>query len=188
MTTEQPASVLALMETFAQVYTLQGGNLFLEPWERDLTGMGPRGNPHIITATRALREVAGWWMFLLLTPWCLVRILIPPADHQQLDSWREAGSGIKDLALGQPVTLVIDGSERKAHLEFHEALGVHFIEPLVLNMTGYRGNDEVFAAHERVIATRDGILARTGRSCTRQTEISRRELFSPFRKLAGGAG
>ncbi len=177
------SSIEPLMNAFAKFYSETGSGLRLEPWERDLEGMGFGANPSLSTCTRAFREVDGWKMFLLLTPWRLVRILIPPPDHEEMAQWLEQANPSSASALGLLVRLNVQGSPRKVHIQFDERLGLHFMEPLVMNMSGYCNNEELFAAHERVIVTRDSIMKKTGRSCTTQTEISRRELFSPLMKL-----
>lgn len=173
----------ALMGEFVKLYDTTGDLSPGESWERELVGLGFGGNLNLTTQARAYREVDGWKFFLLLTPWRLARILIPPQGHEGLPGWLALADPRQCSALGPLVTVQINQSLRKAHVQFHPLLGLHLLEPLVLNMVGYRDNDAVFTAHDRVIETRDRIMAQTGRSCSTQSEISRRELFAPFRKI-----
>lgn len=173
----------SLMDAFASCYA---GMVECQPvasWEQDLIGAGTGGNVNLSTCTRAFREVDGWRMFLLLSPYRLVRILVPPQDHADRANWLRLVRDDASSGLGPLVTIAVNLGPRKAHVQFHDQLGLHFLEPLVLNVAGFTSNEEVFSAHEKIIETRDAIMARTGRVCSTQTEISRRELFSPFARI-----
>ncbi|MBF0419773.1 MAG: hypothetical protein HQL78_06360 [Magnetococcales bacterium] len=173
----------SLMDAFASYYAGVIECQPVESWELDLVGVGSGGNGNLSPCTRAFREVDGWRMFLLLSPYRLVRILVPPQDHADTAEWLRLVRGHGASGLGPLVSIVVNQGQRKAHVQFHDHLGLHFLEPLVLNVAGFINNDAVFLAHEKIIETRDAIMARTGRVCSTQTEISRRELFSPFARI-----
>ena len=140
----------------------------------------PAVNPALGIEIRAFRRTGEWRIFLLLTPWMLARVLVPDCDPgiEIPSSWRAETRRKEEFRLlGPTVSLDLLGQQQSAHLGHHPQLGHYLLQPLAMNMEGYRSADEVFAAWNRVIRTRDENMAKTQRDCPWQKEVSRREFF-----------
>jgi hypothetical protein len=137
-------------------------------------------NPALPVETRALRRVDGWQLLLLLTPWMFARLLLPDAPPAAIP----AGWSAREREQAEPVVLGpllevdVAGAPQKAHLNYHPQLGHYLIQPLVLALDEYRSAEEVYAAWNRVIQTRDENMRRMQRECPMQQEVSRREFFT----------
>lgn len=138
-------------------------------------------NHDLPVEVRALRQSDGWQVMLLLTPWMLARVFLP---ERQPDITVPEGWGAAERAaapytvIGPPVTFSLLGAEHKAHLNYHPDLGHFLIQPLVQSMDKYASADEVFAAWDEVIRTRDRVMAEQKRECGWQKEVSRREFLA----------
>lgn len=138
-------------------------------------------NARLTLEISAHRQLEDWHLLLALTPWMLTRLLIPqnrPAwslpEGWNAQSRRQASYQV----IGPLCELDIAGNHQRAHLNYDPELGHYLMQPLILNMTPFNGNDTVFAAWNQVIRTRDAEMERTRRDCPWQREISRRELFT----------
>jgi hypothetical protein len=135
---------------------------------------------------RALRRVEEWRVFLLLTPWMLVRMFLPRHDPGIAlpDGWTsEERSDRHYVVIGPTLDVVLASGRQQAHLNHDPELGHHLVQPLVLTMEQYPDAESVFAAWNDVIATRDRVMAEQQRDCPWQKEVSRREWFS---QMLGG--
>jgi len=129
---------------------------------------------------RARRQLEGWNLLLLLTPWMLARLLTPRADPGiALPAGWDAGSrrGEAPLVLGPEVGFELMGQSHKAHLNYHAGLGHYLLQPLILNMSNFQSADEVFAAWNGVIRRRDANMEQRRVECPWQKEVSRREFM-----------
>ena len=135
--------------------------------------------------TRALRRESEWRLFLLLTPWMLTRVLVPGSapdvDFPPETSLAECEAR-DPVVLGPTLTFRLGNSPQKAHLSYHPLLGHYLLQPLVLAMESYRSADEVYAAWNDVIRTRNANMQRLARSCAWQEEVSRREFLQGLRR------
>lgn len=141
----------------------------------------PMLSPALGIQVRASRQIEGWRVLLLLTPWMLARLLLPGTRPEIAipDDWTAAVRRTADyLILGPSVGFELLGQPQRAHLSYHEALGHYLLQPLCLDMSPYRDAEAVFAAWSQVIETRDANLERAQRDCPLQREVSRRELFT----------
>jgi hypothetical protein len=137
-------------------------------------------NPALPVETRALRRVGDWHLLLLLTPWMFARLLLPAAKPAPIPAgWRAPEREHADpVVLGPLLEVSVAGTPQKAHLNYHPQLGHYLIQPLVLAMEEFHSAEEVYAAWNRVIQTRDENMRRMQRECPMQQEVSRREFFS----------
>lgn len=136
----------------------------------------------------ALRQVEDWRVFLLLTPWMMSRLFLPlrPPRISLPSGWTAVSRrGQPYVVIGPAVRLTLRTGEQSAHLNHDAVLGHYLIQPLVQAMDGYDSADQVFAAWNEVIATRDRVMVEQQRSCPWQAEVSRREWFS---RVLGGNG
>ena len=141
----------------------------------------PMINPRLPIEIRAFRRVEQWRVFLLLTPWMLVRVFVPEGDPgvEIPQGWSAAErENAPYMLLGPALELTILGSEQKAHLAFHHQLGHYLIQPLVLSMQRYDSAEAVFDAWRQVIQTRNENMKRYSRRNKWQEEVSRREFFA----------
>jgi hypothetical protein len=141
-------------------------------------------NHDLPVEVRALRQSDGWQVMLLLTPWMLARVFLPARlPGIAIPGWRAAErASAPYTVIGPPVTFSLLGAEHKAHLNYHPDLGHFLIQPLVQSMDNYASADEVFAAWDEVIRTRDRVMEEQKRECGWQKEVSRREFLG---RLAG---
>lgn len=110
----------------------------------------------------------------------LARVLVPERDPgiEIPSSWRAEMRRNEEFQLLGPTVLVdLLGQQQPAHLGYHPRLGHYLLQPLAMNMEEYRSADEVFAAWNQVIRTRDENMAKMQRDCPWQKELSRREFF-----------
>lgn len=130
---------------------------------------------------RALRQLEGWWVFLLLTPWMMSRLFLPQRRPQLLlpSAWTAAERRQQPyVVIGPVLELPLPTGTQRAHLNYDDTLGHYLIQPLVQAMDAYACADEVFMAWNDVIATRDRVMVEQQRDCPWQKEVSRREWFS----------
>lgn len=145
----------------------------------------PMLNPALPIQQRAFRQIEGWRVLLLLTPWMLVRLLFPESPPF---ASVPAGWGAADRregpyrVLGPRLSFQLLGQPQQGHLNYHPRLGHYLLQPICLNMQPYRDAAAVFEAWSEVIRTRDENLAKAQRDCPLQEEISRRELFARFKR------
>ncbi len=140
----------------------------------------PAVNPALGVEIRAFRHTGEWRIFLLLTPWMLTRILVPDRDPGVVipPAWQAGARREEEFQLlGPTVSVDLLGQRQSAHLGYHPQLGHYLLQPLAMNMEEYRSADEVFAAWNEVIRTRDENMAKMQRDCPWQKEVSRREFF-----------
>ena len=133
---------------------------------------------------RAFRQIEGWRVLLLLTPWMLVRLLFPetPPVPSLPEGWRAAERGDADYqVLGPRLDFRLLGQPQQAHLNYHPRFGHYLLQPICLNLEPYSDAEAVFEAWNAVIRTRDENLAKARRDCPLQEEVSRRELFTRFK-------
>lgn len=130
---------------------------------------------------RAPRVSEGWHVMLLLTPWMLARVFFPERSPG-LSIPRGWGAAEREaapfLVIGPPLPFTVLGSEQKGHLNFLPELGHFLLQPLVLAMDDFGCADEVFAAWDDVIRTRDRAMEINRRECGWQREVSRREFMA----------
>ena len=160
--------------------------IYMDSYRRHFAD-GLNVNPRLPVETRALRRIGPWRLFLLLTPWMLARLLFhdgtAPIDVPA--EWSAATRGASDdVGIGPAVSFTLMESAQKAHLNHHPLLGHYALQPLVLAMERYTDADEVFAAWDTVIRTRDENMKRMNKHCPMQKEISRREFLSGGRRRA----
>ncbi|MFA7096430.1 MAG: [NiFe]-hydrogenase assembly chaperone HybE [Gammaproteobacteria bacterium] len=130
---------------------------------------------------RAVRQVEGWALGLLLTPWMLARLLVTNQVPEIVlpDGWSAAERlGADPVVIGPAVRLSLLQTELKAHLNFAPRLGHYLLQPLIQRMQDFACADEVFGAWKEVIARRDRFMAERNADCVLQREISRREFFA----------
>ena len=162
-------------EPFLAAVTELHRELFQRHFRQD-----PAVNPALGIEIRAFRRTGEWRIFLLLTPWMLARILVPDRDPGVAipPAWQaETRRGMEFQLLGPTVSVNLLGQQQSAHLGHHPQLGHYLLQPLAMNMEQYRSADEVFAAWNEVIRTRDENMAKMQRDCPWQKEVSRREFF-----------
>jgi hypothetical protein len=130
---------------------------------------------------RALRNIEGWRVFLLLTPWMLARIYLR-CDTPQLaipEEWgAESRTNQPHTVLGPPMTITVLAQEQKAYLNYHPQLGHYLIQPLIMRMESFRTASEVYASWNEVIERRNENMKQRQRECQWQQEVSRREFFN----------
>jgi hypothetical protein len=144
----------------------------------------PAVNHGLPVQVRALRRIDDWQVCLLLTPWMLSRIYRPDSDPGipvPADWSPEARADAEYSVIGPAVTLHLLGGEQKTHLNYEPRLGHYLMQPLVLNMEGYRDAEAVYEAWNEVIRTRDENMRKMRRDCPWQKEVSRREFFRRLR-------
>lgn len=144
----------------------------------------PMLNPALGIQQRAFRQIEGWRVLLLLTPWMLARLLFPktPPVPSLPEGWSAADRRDANyLVLGPRLSFQLLGQTQQAHLNYHPRLGHYLLQPICLNLQPYEDADAVFEAWNAVIRTRDENLAKARRDCPLQEEVSRRELFTRFR-------
>lgn len=150
----------------------------------------PMVNPRLPIEVRAFRHIEQWRVFLLLTPWMLVRVFIPQGDPG-VKVPQEWGAAERENApytlLGPVLELTILGSEQKAHLTFHPQIGHYLIQPLVLSMPTYDSAEAVFDAWRQVIETRNENMKRLNVRSAWHEEVSRREFFAKLMRRGGAA-
>ncbi|MBF0425391.1 MAG: [NiFe]-hydrogenase assembly chaperone HybE [Magnetococcales bacterium] len=141
-------------------------------------------NPALGYESRADRQLAGWRLFLQLTPWMLCRVLVPesPEAMALFDHPEQALLP----TLGPRVSVTILGQTQDAHVQFDRQLGVFGVQPLVVGLASYRSAEEVFTAWSGVIHQREEMRRQRAMDCRWQQELSRREIFSAFRGAASG--
>jgi hypothetical protein len=133
---------------------------------------------------RALRDMAPWRVFLLLTPWMMARLFLPRTDPglPLAHGWRAADrEGADYLVIGPPQRVQVFGEHQPAHLNHDQELGHYLIQPLVQAMEAYADADAVFQAWNEVLATRQRVMDETKRECIWQRELSRREFLARLR-------
>ena len=137
----------------------------------------PGVNLNLPVETRAYREIEGWRVFLLLTPWMLARLLFPAADAglSLPGGWQP---GNRFQLLGPMVHFTLLESRHKAHLHHHPRLGTFLIQPLILNMQPFDGPETVYRAWNQVIQTRDRNRRRLQVHSPWHEAVSRREFFT----------
>lgn len=142
-------------------------------------------NRNLPVEIRAFRRSDGWCVFLLLTPWMMTRVFLPERDPglRVPTGWSAAKRASANfLVIGPLIGFSILGGEQKAHLNYLPELGHFLLQPLVQSMERFESADEVFAAWDEVIKTRDRVMEEQKRECGWQKEVSRREFFG---RLAG---
>ncbi len=130
---------------------------------------------------RAVRDIEGWRVCLLLTPWMLSRLYlrceapsIPVPPEWSVQSRAQQAY----LAVGPGVTFDLLGQRQKAHLNYHPQLGHYLIQPLIMTMEPYRSAREVYETWNGVIERRTANIAKRKLECQWQREVSRREFFA----------
>ena len=140
----------------------------------------PLVNAQLPIEIRALRDIAPWRVFLLLTPWMLARVYLCSASVsiKVPDDWRASNRESDDYqAMGPQLVFRLLGREQRAHVNYHPALGHYLIQPLIMRMQQYCSATEVFLEWNRVIETRNENIRKRQVECQCQQEISRREFF-----------
>lgn len=139
----------------------------------------PMLNRALAIEQRALRRIDDWRVLLLLTPWMLVRLLFPDRPPIELPPGWTANERARApyQILGPSLRFELLGQVQQAHLSYQPRLGHFLLQPICLDMEGYRDADAVFEAWNQVIRTRDENMEKARRDCPMQKEISRRELF-----------
>lgn len=135
--------------------------------------------------THAFRRLDQWRVFLLLTPWMLARVFVPNRDPgvSVPAEWRASvRQGRPYRVIGPGCDLDLLSGRQRAHLNFAPRIGHYLIHPLILSMLEFQTAEQVFAAWNRVIVTRNDNIKRLGRTNPQQEEISRREFFSAVSK------
>lgn len=130
---------------------------------------------------RAFRHSDRWSVFLLLTPWMMARVFLAERDPGLPIpvGWRMAERANAPFqAIGPLLGFTILGEQQKAHLNYLPGLGHFLLQPLVQSMGQYKSADDVFAAWNEVIRTRDRVMEVQKRECRWQKEVSRREFFA----------
>lgn len=140
----------------------------------------PMINPRLPIEIRAFRRIEQWRVFLLLTPWMLVRVWIPqsvPAIAVP-PGWSAAERENASYALlGPALKITIMAGEQKAHLTFDRQIGHYLIQPLVLSMLSYDSAEAVYHAWHRLIQTRNQTIKQVTSQGKWKQEVSRRALF-----------
>lgn len=141
----------------------------------------PLVNHELPVQIRAFRRSDGWSVFLLLTPWMMARVFLPERDPGLRIP---PGWGVPERAMapfqviGPLLDFTILGQPQKAHLNYLPELGHFLLQPLVQSMEKYNSADEVFAAWNEVIKTRNRVMEEQKRDCGWQKEVSRREFLA----------
>ncbi|MCB1858991.1 MAG: [NiFe]-hydrogenase assembly chaperone HybE [Gammaproteobacteria bacterium] len=142
-------------------------------------------NHQLPIITHAFRQLGEWRVFLLLTPWMLARVFVPNRDPgvSVPAEWRASvRQGRPYRVIGPGCDLDLLSGRQRAHLNFAPRIGHYLIHPLILSMLEFQTAEQVFAAWNRVIVTRNDNIKRLGRTNPQQEEISRREFFSAVSK------
>lgn len=140
----------------------------------------PDMNHRLPVMIHAFRHLQEWRVFLLLTPWMLARVFVPDVDPGIAvpTEWRAADRKNQPYrVIGPAFDLDLLTGRQKAHLNFSPRIGHYMIHPLILSMLEFETPDQVFAAWNQVISTRNDNLERLGIPNPQQEEISRREFF-----------
>lgn len=135
---------------------------------------------------RARRETPPWRVFLLLTPWMLARLFLPRRSPNLPvpPGWRADERADDGYAvIGPAVQVELCGALQAAHVNYDAELGHYLIQPLVQSMEPYAHAEEVFAAWDAVLTTRQRVMDESRRECVWQRELSRREFLA---RLRGG--
>lgn len=133
---------------------------------------------------RALRHTDPWRISLLLTPWMLARLFSPLRDPNIAlpEGWNAAErSDASYTVIGPPIAFAVLGHQQTAYLNYHPELGHYLIQPLVQSMPRYASAQAVYEAWSDVIRIRDETIRARRLACQWQSEVSRREFFTPFR-------
>lgn len=181
MSNEQWIAVPDLLQD-EEVLRQQVSESFNDTYQRSFAA-DPLVNHRLPIEISAIRDVEGWRLFLLLTPWMLARIYFHP-DGDEVDipvAW-QAWNRLHEpyLVLGPSVSITLMGLEQKAHLNFHQELGHYLVQPLMLRMEQFGSADEVYRRWNAVIETRNENMKKRREECRCQEEISRREFFTHF--------
>ena len=131
--------------------------------------------------THAFRRLEQWRVFLLLTPWMLARLFIPDRDPglPVPPDWQpQACIGRDYQVIGPVFDLSLLIGKQKAHLNHSPAIGHYLLHPLILSMLNFQTPQEVFAAWNQVIETRNRNLQQMEQRNPLQEEITRREFFN----------
>ena len=138
-------------------------------------------NHKLPVEVRAIRDIDGWRVFLLLTPWMLSRIYLrfDATDIAIPESW-SAGSRTAEphLVLGPSMTLTLLAQKQKVNLNYHPELGHYLVQPLMMRMEQFQSAKEVHAAWNEVIETRNENMRKRQLECHWQQDVSRREFFT----------
>lgn len=147
----------------------------------------PTLNLNLPIQVRALRRIGDWRALLLLTPWMLARLFFPtrlPGIELPVGWSADERERAEYQVLGPRVRFEILGQTQQAHLGYLKGLGHYLLQPVCLNMEPYANAEAVFAAWSEVIRVRDENMSALRQECALQREISRRELFDPFKPEA----
>lgn len=131
--------------------------------------------------THAFRRLGQWRVFLLLTPWMLARLFVPDSDPGLPipPDWQpQARIGRDYQVIGPIFDLSLLIGKQKAHLNHSPAIGHYLLHPLILSMLNFQAPEEVFAAWNQVIETRNRNLKKMEKHNPLQEEITRREFFN----------
>lgn len=142
-------------------------------------------NPRLPIEIRAFRRIEQWRVFLLLTPWMLVRVYVSDGAPGIVmpQGWSAAERENASYTLfGPMLELTILDSEQKVHLAFNRQIGHYLIQPLVLSMLTYDSAEAVYDAWRHVIQTRTENMKQLNRCSMWREEVSRREFFTKLVK------
>lgn len=148
----------------------------------------PTINPRLPIELNAFRRIDQWRVFLLLTPWMLVRLWVPEGatGFAVPQGWSaEERDNASYTLLGPVFKLIVLDSQQKVHLAYYRQIGHYFIQPLILSLTAYDSAGAVYHAWRQVIQARIEKLKRLKKTSQWQSEVSRRELFSKLVKSRG---
>lgn len=138
-------------------------------------------NPRLPIEVRAFRRIDRWRVFLLLTPWMLVRAWVSESATKfaipQGWSATERDSAPYTL-LGPVFNFVVLNSVQKVHLAYERQIGHYFIQPLILSVESYDSARSVYDAWRQLVKTRIQKLAYQKNASKWHSEISRREFFT----------
>ncbi|MBF0271905.1 MAG: DUF3457 domain-containing protein [Magnetococcales bacterium] len=174
-----PADDAALQAVTVERYTQLYQSHRQEGMENgvDFWAMPPRGWP---VEARSFRHLDPWRIFLLLTPWMLMRVLMPMRDPglPLPPGWGEPDGPESGGLLGPLLTVYLLGQKQMAHLHRDPVLGDYLIQPLVQSLHKYANPEAVFSAWTETVQRRDAFVQASNRRCDWQQDLSRREIFS----------
>ncbi|MBF0136399.1 MAG: [NiFe]-hydrogenase assembly chaperone HybE [Magnetococcus sp. DMHC-1] len=166
------------------------GTLFAAASERLQQEQGVPGltgdffNPALGHEMRSFRRLAGWILFLQLTPWMLCRVLVPDAAQKMA---MERLEKVLLPTLGPRISVTVLEETREAHAQYDARQGFFLVQPLVIGLAQYQTADQVFAAWTDVIQFRENVRRERSLTCRWQQDLTRREMFGSFRPGRGAS-
>lgn len=148
----------------------------------------PTINPRLPIEIRAFRRIDQWRVFLLLTPWMLIRAWVPKGNtgfaipREWSAAERESASY---TLLGSVFKLTVLNSQQKVHLAFDCQIGHYLLQSRILSLTPYDSANAVYDAWRQIFQTRNEKLIRQKKASKWQLEISRREFFTKLARFNG---